>query len=158
MKDVTELLAKDHKVIENEIIEFIIRSKENGMKRAAISNYTCSVISFCKINDVMLNTTKINKFMPFPVKSKKTFAYTHEQIQKILDIADERMRAVVLILSSTGIRIGALPDLSVGSLEEVNYQGHDLYKITIYENEPEEYIVFCTFECKKSDFRLFENA
>ena len=43
------------------------------MKRIAISNYTCPVISFCKINDIMLNTMKINKFMPPQVKSKKTF-------------------------------------------------------------------------------------
>ena len=27
----------------------------------------------------------------------------------------------------------------------------DLYKITIYENEPEEYIVFCTSELEKGD-------
>jgi hypothetical protein len=48
------------------------------------------VLSFC--NDIMVNTTKINKFMPAQVRSKKTFGYTHPQIQKLLDIADERMR------------------------------------------------------------------
>ena len=97
MKNITELLSKGHKEIERQIIDFIIKSKEKGMKRIAISNYTCPVISFCKINDIMLNTTKINKFMPPHVKSKKTFAYTHEQIQKLLDIADERMRVVILL-------------------------------------------------------------
>ena len=54
---------------------------------------------FCKINDIMVNTMKINKFMPPQVKSKKTFGYTHEMIQKLLDIADERMRAVILLAS-----------------------------------------------------------
>ena len=99
MKEVSELLNKDHKEIESQIIDFIITSKENGMKRIAISNYTCPVISFCKINDIMLNTMKINKFMPPQVKSKKTFAYTHQMIQKLLDIADERMRVVILLAS-----------------------------------------------------------
>ena len=116
------------------------------MKRIAISNYTCPVISFCKINDIMLNTTKINKFMPPQVKSKKTYGYDHEQIQKLLDIADERMRVVILLASGCGLRIGAIPGLDVGSLEEYK----DLYKITIYENEPEEYIVFSTSEGKKA--------
>ncbi len=148
MKNVTDLLSKDHKQIENQIIEFIITSKEKGMRRSAISNYTNPVISFCKINDVMLNTTKINKFMPSPVKTKKTYGYNQESIQKLLDIADERMRCVIYVLSSVGCRIGALPSLSVGNLEEVNYEGHVLYKITIYENEPEEYTSFCTTECK----------
>jgi hypothetical protein len=98
MKEVSELLKKDHKEIEGQIIDFIITSKENGMKRAAISNYATPVISFCKINDIMLNTTKINKFMPAQVKSKKTYGYKHEQIQKLLDIADERMRAHPLLI------------------------------------------------------------
>jgi hypothetical protein len=142
--NVSELLEKDHKEIEKQIIEFIIQSREKGMKRAAIMNYTCPVISFCKINDIMLNTTKINKFMPPQVKSKKTYGYTHEQIQKLLDIADERMRLVIL-LASHGLRIGAIPGLSVGSCEEYK----DLYKITVYENESEEYIVFSTSELKK---------
>lgn len=58
MKNVSELLKKDPKEIESQIIEFIITLKEKGMKRAAISNYTTPVISFCKINDIMVNTTK----------------------------------------------------------------------------------------------------
>lgn len=94
----------------------------------------------------MVNTRKISKFMPPRVRTKKTFAYSHEQIQKLLDIADERMRAVILLLCSTGCRIGSLPVLNVCSLEKVK----DLYKITIYENEPEEYTVFCTSECRTS--------
>jgi site-specific recombinase XerC len=119
MKNVSELLTKDHKEVESQIIEFIIQSKEKGMKRSAISNYICPVLSFAKIMDITGNTTKINKFMPAQVKSKKTYGYTHEQIQKLLDIADERMRVVILLASGSGLRIGAIPGLAVGSLQEV---------------------------------------
>ena len=84
MKNVSELLNKDHKEIESQIIEFIIASKEKGMKRGAIANYTCPHISFCKIMDIMVNTTKINKFMPPQVKSKKTYGYDHEHDPKII--------------------------------------------------------------------------
>ena len=38
--DLSSLLSKEHKVIENQMIEFIISLKENGMKRAAIYNST----------------------------------------------------------------------------------------------------------------------
>jgi site-specific recombinase XerC len=144
MKNVSELLTKDHN--ESQIIEFIIQSKQKGMKRSAISNYTCPVLSFCKIMDIMVNTTKINKFMPPQVKSKKTYGYTHEQIQKLLDIADERMRVVILLASGSGLGIGSIPALSVGSLQEVK----DLFSIEVYENEPEQYTVFCTSECRKA--------
>ena len=54
MKNVSELLTKDHKEVESQIIEFIIQLKEKGMKRAAIANYTCPILSFCKIMNIML--------------------------------------------------------------------------------------------------------
>ena len=97
MTNVSELLDKDHKEIEHQIINFIIASKEKGMKRGALSNHVSPVLSFCKINDIMVNTTKVNKFMPPQVKSKKTFAYDHKMIGQLLDIADERMRIVILL-------------------------------------------------------------
>jgi hypothetical protein len=67
-------------------------------------------------------------------------------IARILEIADERMRCVVLLASGCGLRIGAIPGLNVGSCEE--YKG--LYKITVYENQPEEYTVFSTTEGKRA--------
>ena len=139
--DTTELLTRDHKQIENEIINVIITFKEKGMKHAAIANYTKPVISFCKINDIMLNTRKINKFLPPRTRNRKSSAYTAEQIQKLLDIADERMRVVILLASGSGLRVGAIPGLSVGSLEKVK----DLFMVTVYQNEPEEYFVYWTF-------------
>lgn len=144
MKNITEFLSKSHKEIESQIIDFIITSKEKGMKRIAISNYTCPVISFCKINDIMLNTMKINKFLPPQVKSKKTFAYDHKMIGQLMAIADERLRVVILLLAH-GLRVGAIPGLNVGSCEEYK----DLYKITVYEGLAEEYIIFSTTELKK---------
>ena len=49
--------------------------------------------------------------MPEPKRARKDRAYTHEEIGKMLEIADERMRAVILLLASTGMRIGAIPSL-----------------------------------------------
>ena len=116
------------------------------MKRAAIANYTKPVISFCKINDIMVNTRKINKFLPPRTRNRKSAAYAAEHILKLLNIADERMRVVILLASGSGLRVGAIPSLSVGSLEKVK----DLFMITVYENDPEEYIVYCTSECRKA--------
>ena len=48
-------------------------------------------------------------------------------------------------MCSAGLRIGALPSLKIRNLERIaKYQ---LYKITVYENEDEEYVTFCTPEC-----------
>lgn len=47
--------------IERKIIEFIISMKEKGKSYPAIRNYVAAIIAFYKINDVILNVTKIGK-------------------------------------------------------------------------------------------------
>lgn len=133
---------KDSKDIERRIIDFIIQMKEEGRNFQSIRNYLTPIISFYKINDIMLNSKKINKFMPSKTRIKKNRGYSHEEIQKLLDIADERMRAVILILVSSGSRIGGIPTLHVRDIEKSG----EVYKITIYENEEEEYFSFITKE------------
>jgi hypothetical protein len=48
--------------IERVIIDFIISMKNDGKSYFAIHNYLSSIISFYKINDIILNTNKISKF------------------------------------------------------------------------------------------------
>ncbi len=143
-KTINELASefKDPKDIERRIIEFIIQMKEEGKNFRSIRNYLTPVISFYKINDIMLNSKKINKFMPSKTRAKKNRGYSHEEIRKLLDIADERMRAVILLLVSCGCRIGAIPTLHVRDIEKSG----DVYKVTIYENDEEEYFSFMTKE------------
>ena len=93
--------------------------------------------------------------MPEFRRSKKDRAYTHEEIHRLLDIADERMRAVVLLLASTGMRVGAIPDLRLRNLDRIestnesNYPG-EIYKITVYEGFKDEYITFTTPESSRA--------
>ena len=135
------------RLVEAKIIEFIISLRDEGKSHAAILNYLNAVKGFYKINDVMLNSHKIDKFMPEQIKVKKDRAYTHEEISKVLDVADERMRVVILLLASSGIRLGAIPIIRLRNLED--------NRLTVYENTREEYITFITPECKKAiDFYL----
>ena len=59
-----------------------------------------------------------------------------------------RTRAIILLLASTGIRIGAVHPLRLRSLSKVDNYG--LYQITIYENTSEEYITFCRPEADRA--------
>ena len=78
----------------------------------------------------------------------KDKAYTTEQIQEALQNADQRMRCIILLLASTGCRIGALPSLTLGNLTKL--QDYGLYKITFYEGTNNEYYTFTTRECKQT--------
>ena len=51
--------------------------------------------------------------MPEPKRARKDRAYTIEEIHKILGIANERMQAVICLLTSTGMRIVSVPILFV---------------------------------------------
>ena len=136
------LSERDPRLIERQIIDFIIKMKREEKNWGAIHNYVAMILSFYKINDVILNTTKISRFMPEQRRVKKHRGYTREEISKMLEIADERMRVVILLLSSTGMRIGAIPSLRISNVDE--------NKITVYENAKEEYFIFITPECKNA--------
>lgn len=137
---------KDPKDIERRIIEFIIRMKKEGGNFGSIHNYVAPVITFYKINDIILNTKKINMVMPAKTRVRKNRGYEYEEIQKLLEIADERMRAVILLLVSGGMRIGSINTLHVRDLEKCG----DIYKVTVYENQEEEYFTFITPEASKA--------
>ena len=79
------------------------------------------------------------------IKRVKDRSYTTEEIHKLLEFCDERTRCLVLLLASTGMRIGAVPFLRVGNVEKI--VGGEIYKITVYEKSNEEYYTFCTPEC-----------
>jgi hypothetical protein len=64
------------RMIENKIIEFITDMKNKGKGYSAIHNYVAAVLAFYKINDVVLNVSKINRFIPVQRRVKKDRAYT----------------------------------------------------------------------------------
>jgi integrase len=119
--------------------------KDKGTSYTAIKNYTTAVFSFYKINDVMVNTHKISKFMPENIKVKNDRGYTREEIAKLLEFADLRSRVIILLLASSGARVGAITNLKIRHLDA---DKHNM--ITIYDKSPEEYFSFITPEAKKA--------
>ena len=56
--------------------------------------------------------------------------------------------SVILLLVSTGVRVGAIPDLRLRNLDRIdsnesNYPG-EIYKIKVYEGFKDEYVTFTT--------------
>ena len=80
--------------------------------------------------------------MPEQRKVRKDRAYTHQEISKMLENADSRLRVVILLLASSGMRIGAICQLKLKHVQN--------YQITAYEKTKEEYFTFVTSECKKA--------
>jgi len=153
--DLDSLLKLSQQELSNLIIKYLVSQKISSQYKTVIM---ATIKHACEMNDVILNWKKLKKF----IKSEKTDneingkdrGYTHQEIQKILEYSDQRLKTAFLVLASTGIRIGALQSIRIGDLEKID----DLYKIIVYRGDKEEYITFTTPECAKEidsylDFR-----
>jgi integrase len=118
-KDVNDLmlLQDNPKLVQSKIIDYIIDLKKQDLSIDAINLYVAAIAKFYTVNDVNLNRTKIGMYMPKRKRRQQDRVYTTEEIAKLLQFCDERLKAVVLIMASTGIRIGALPDLQLRHLQ-----------------------------------------
>jgi integrase len=141
----------DSRKVEDNIIDFIISLKKQSKGFAAIHNYVCAICKYYRIMRVILDTKGISEYLPEFRKSKKDRGYSHEEIQRLLDVADERMRTVILLLASTGMRVGAIPGLRLSNLDKIRIDRNlSIYKFTVYEEFNEEYVTFCTPECARA--------
>lgn len=72
-------------------------------------------------------------------------AYTREEIQKLLQYADLRMKVIILTLLSTGVRVGGLACIRLKDMEYI--EQYKLYRIFVYSEEfDHKYYTFCTPE------------
>jgi integrase len=71
---------------------------------------------FYSMNDVVLNRKKIGRHVGEYIRKQKDRAYTTEEFHRLLEFCDERSKALVLLLYSTGIWISALADLQIRHL------------------------------------------
>jgi integrase len=122
--------------------------KDKGLSAISINSYVAGIIHFYAMNDVTLNRKKIGRYIPESVRKHKDRAYTIQEISQLLEFCDLRSRAIVLLFASTGIRIGALPNLRLENLTKIAKYG--LYQFTVYAGYKEEYICYCTPECAKA--------
>ena len=72
--------------------------------------------------------------------------YSIKEIEQILSKCDVRAKAVVLIMLSTGMRIGGLRELQIGDIKKIDE--HGLYLIWVYNRSGKDrYYTFCSPEC-----------
>lgn len=57
-------------------------------------------------NDIELNKRKIRRYFRSDESVKEDRPYTKEEISKILSVCDQRSEALILLMVSSGIRVG----------------------------------------------------
>jgi integrase len=98
----------------------------------SIIAYLAGVQSFLESNDiVVLNWKKIAKYYPEQVTNNLR-AYTKEEIAKFLSMADLRDRCLILLMASTGMRVGAIKSLKIKHLTRLQQENKIYFLVLLF--------------------------
>ncbi|HZE78798.1 MAG TPA: hypothetical protein VE089_09645, partial [Nitrososphaeraceae archaeon] len=91
------------KVIQNQIIDYLISLKNPpiSLRYATRSQYLAAIMTYYDLNEVILNKKKIYRYLGEEEKPIENRGYTTEEIAKMLEVCDERVKALILLLAST---------------------------------------------------------
>ena len=139
-----KLARADRRLAEDRLIGFIM-SKRDKVKGVTISNYVAPVRSFLEDQDVHLNWKRVNQTIPPKKRVSSDRPPGLEELRKALLNATLREKMVLLVMASSGIRVGAWGWLQVGDVEFGTPT-----RIRVYRGEPEEYSAFITPEAEEA--------
>ena len=152
-----ELLKTNPQELKILIIKYVLYLKKNAkptpgkpvvgeISANSIKTYLNGVRHFLDFHEIELSWRQI--FGALPEDGANEYrAYTIDEIKQILSLADIRMRVVILLQVSSGIRVGALPTLKFKHLMKVP-EHHGVGILTVYaESKKSRYPTLVTPEC-----------
>jgi hypothetical protein len=135
------------------------RVQKGEISESTIPNYFKATKLFCDMNNLTLNWKKISKGVPTGRKAANDRAPLKEEIVKLINYPDRRIKAIVYTMVSSGIRIGAWDYLRWKHIVPIIENDNIIAaKIIVYAGDSEEYYSFITAEAYTSlkewmDFR-----
>ena len=127
----------------------IERARRNEISETTISNYYKATKLFCEMNELSLSWKRIRRGIPQGRRAANDRAPTMEEIQKLVEYPDRRIKAIIYTMASSGIRIGAWDYLQWKHVTPItNNVGEEIIaaKLLIYPGDQEEYYTFITPE------------
>lgn len=150
--------------------------KEGRFGRGTIRNYYKTVKRFCDSQDIELGWKRITRGLGKVRRVAHDRAPTLEEIQRLIEYPDRRIKSIVCVMASSGIRIGAWEYLKWKHIKPLDRDGqpvaepgpgpgpaHDhvaAAKISVYGGQEEEYFSFITPEAFTAlkDWMAFRKA
>jgi integrase len=125
------------------------KARRGELSVNSVKTYLAGVQSFLEANDIVLNWKKIAKYCPEQIANNLR-AYTKDEISKLLSVGDLRDRCLILLMASTGIRVGAIKSLRLKHLTRLQHESN-IALVSIYpESKDHRYNALMTQECMAS--------
>lgn len=146
-------LVESHKETDwltNELLKFLHYQKDRVARKeieeATVSNYFKAIKLFCEMNNIIsINWKLLARSMPKGRHSSNDRPPSRDEINKLIDYPDRRIKPIILVMISSGIRVGAWDDLKWKHVIPIEKDGTLLAaKLLIYAGENEEYFTFMT--------------
>ena len=98
-------------LLQSNIIRFINFQRERILKKelseGTLHNYIKALKLFLSMNDIVLNWKKIAKGLPAEKQSADDRIPTIDEIQRLTQYPDRRLKPIVYVMISSGIRVGS---------------------------------------------------
>ena len=147
----TEEGKKNNQWILNCIIAYTMYQK-NRLERkeitgATLFNYLKAIKLFCEMTDISIPWKKITRGIPRGRRYAEDRAPTIEEIKRICEYPDRRIKSIVYAMCSGGFRLGAWDYLRWGDIQPM-FKDEKIVaaKIVIYAGQEEEHFTFITPE------------
>lgn len=139
----------------NSIVKYLqghrLRVERKEITGSTLRNYIKPIKLFCEQMDIEIPWKRIVRGMPKGRRYANDRAPTLEEIRKISEYPDRRIKPLVYTMASSGIRLGAFDYLRWGDIiPVVRHDNIVAARIRIYAEEEDEYYSFITKEAYDS--------
>lgn len=153
-----EFIKQDPRIFQNTLLNYFIfqneRAKKGEISQSTIPNYYKPIKLFCDMNDVIINWRSVTRGIPKGRHASEDRVPTREEIKKLLEYPDRRIKSIVLTMLSSGVRLGAWDYLKwkhvIPIMNEEKESDIVAAKIIVYAGDNEQYYSFITGEAYRS--------
>jgi hypothetical protein len=128
------------------------RAARGDILTTTIPNYYKAAKLFCVMNDIVLNWQKIARGVPYQNRAAADRPPTRDEIRKLLEYPDKRIKPIILTMISSGIRLGAWDEMKWKHIVPIEDAEKNIIaaKLVVYPGDKEEYYSFLTPEAYRT--------
>ena len=148
---VSQVNENEKKWVLTNVMKFLSFHKERAERgeiaNVTVRNYYKPVKLFLEMNDIELSWKRIGRGLPRGRRYAADRAPTIQEIQKMVEYPDRKIRGIVFTMCSSGIRLGAWDYLRWGDITPIKKDDIIIAaKIIVYAGDEEQYISFISPE------------